>query len=288
MKIIDCFPYFKERELLELRIRMLEDKVDLFVICEGNYTQSGIKKEYTCRETIKQLGLPEHKIKVLEVNLPSFLEEPDNWNRERQQRNAAAEYIDSDTVAYVGDCDEIIDPKYLEYYAWVAQKNPNNIVRVPLVYLNCRADLRVHSPNGKAKPWNSSFMCLQNHIVPCTLSEIRESHAMRKQNVPFSNVFITEGDVIKEAGWHFSWMGNADQLKEKCLSSMHVQDQVLEAIAPLGSPAMLKFMESYIPSDGSTDPLGRPNHILKSYPISELPAKIFELPRVRDFLLPRL
>lgn len=286
MKIIDCFPYFKERELLELRVRMLEDKVDLFVICEGNYTQSGIKKDYTCRETIKQLGLPEHKIKVIEVNLPSFLEEPDCWVRERQQRDAAAEYIDGNTIAYVGDCDEIINPRHLDYYVWMAQRYPQNILRVPLVYLNCRADLRVHSPEGPAKPWNSSFMCMRNHIETCTLSEIRESHAMRKQNVPFSDIFITENGVIHEAGWHFSWMGNSEQLKEKCLSSMHVHDIVLYAVAPMGSPAMLKFIENYKPIEGATDPMGRPNHILKNYPITELPEKLFELPHVRDFLLP--
>ena len=34
MKIVDCFPYFNEKELLELRINLLYDHVDKFIISE--------------------------------------------------------------------------------------------------------------------------------------------------------------------------------------------------------------------------------------------------------------
>ena len=68
--IIDCFPYFKEKELLELRINLLYDKVDRFIICEGNYTQSGIPKQYSCKKTLRELGINSDKIIVIEVNLP--------------------------------------------------------------------------------------------------------------------------------------------------------------------------------------------------------------------------
>jgi hypothetical protein len=36
--LIDYFPYFNERELLELRIRLLQDHVDHFVIAEADRT----------------------------------------------------------------------------------------------------------------------------------------------------------------------------------------------------------------------------------------------------------
>lgn len=286
MKIIDCFPYHNEKELLELRIRLLEDVVDLFVICEGNYTQSGIAKNFTCRDTIKELGLPKNKIKVIEVELPDAIADPNHWSRERQQRNAATEYIDKDTVAHISDCDEIINPEQLKYYSYMAPKYPDNIIRIPLVFLTCRADLRVHDETLKPMPWSSSYMCLENHILNHTLSELRESYAMRRNDIIFENIWLTENGLIQEAGWHFSWMGNSDRLKDKCISSMHVKDIVPNAVAPFGSPELLKFLESYVPMDGATDPLGRPNHILRGYPITELPSKIFDLPRVKNFLLP--
>lgn len=46
MKIIDCFPFFNEFELLEIRLKELWDTVDYFVIAEANITQSGIPKPY--------------------------------------------------------------------------------------------------------------------------------------------------------------------------------------------------------------------------------------------------
>ena len=70
--IVDFFPYFDKtgRELLELRIHMLDKYVDKFVICESNKTHSGIPLEYNLAEVIKQLKLPSHKIKIIQQNIP--------------------------------------------------------------------------------------------------------------------------------------------------------------------------------------------------------------------------
>ncbi len=46
MKIIDCFPFFNEEYYLILRIKLLKDVVDKFVMCEGNRTHSGERKDY--------------------------------------------------------------------------------------------------------------------------------------------------------------------------------------------------------------------------------------------------
>jgi len=284
--IIDCFPYFKEKEILELRINLLSDKVDRFIICDGNYTQSGIPKEYSCKETLNELNLLSDKIKVVEVNLPGPEIEKNSWVRERMQRNAAAQYIEENSVCFVGDCDEIIDPNLIEYYSNVAKSNPNNILRVPLVYLTGRADLRVYDNCNNPRPWNTSFMCLTEHIKKYTLSEIRESYAMIKNNIEYKDIFITDNGSINDAGWHFSWMGNSEIMKEKCKSSMHVHDQVLGTVAPFGSDEMIDFIDNYSAEENLTDPLGRKDHILKKYPIDKLPQKIFDLPRVREFLLP--
>jgi len=286
MKRIDCFPYFNEKELLELRIKLLQDKVDLFVICDGNYTQSGIKKEYTCRETLKQLGLNTNKVKVIEVNLPSVINEPNHWVREQMQRNAAAEFIDNNTIAIVSDCDEIIRPDLIDYYTWIAKQYPNNILRIPMAYLNCRADLHVFETDGTPKKWDCAFLCMSNHIEKYTLSQIRESRAMKRNNISFNDIFITDNNQVQNAGWHFSWMGKIDLLKQKSLASMHVGDWVLYAIGQMGSPELFSFLDSYKPQEGSTDPLGRQNHILQKYPLNELPSLIFDLPQVKEFLLP--
>jgi hypothetical protein len=45
-------------------------------------------------------------------------------------------------------------------------------------------------------------------------------------------------------------------------------------------------MSQWKPEDGKSDPLGRHNHILKPYPVSDLPQILFDLPTVKNFLLP--
>lgn len=274
MKIVDCFPYFNERELLELRINLLYDHVDKFIICDADRTHSGKPKPFLCRKIIDELGLPKEKVQVIEVNLPAKspdLEISANWYRERMQRNAASKFIGDDDICFVSDCDEIIDPKYIKYYASVAKEHPNNILRVPMVFLNGRADLRVCDQYENPRKWEASYFCMKHHLEKYTLSDIREANSLSR-SIEFPDIFITENETTFNSGWHFSWMGDIERIKTKSNSFLH-HDEV-------------EVSDHYSASVNSTDPIGRTDHILKSYDRDLLPQKIFELERVKNFLLP--
>jgi len=60
--VVNCSVYTGVRELLELRLRYLYDKFDLFIIAEADYTLSGKEKPFTLEEDILQLGIPTDKI----------------------------------------------------------------------------------------------------------------------------------------------------------------------------------------------------------------------------------
>ena len=45
MKTIDCITYFNEPLLFELRLNILNNFVDEFIVCEAKYTHAGRKKE---------------------------------------------------------------------------------------------------------------------------------------------------------------------------------------------------------------------------------------------------
>ena len=45
MKIFDCFTYFNEDLVLDIRLNILNKFVDYFVIVEANKTHSGKKKK---------------------------------------------------------------------------------------------------------------------------------------------------------------------------------------------------------------------------------------------------
>lgn len=283
MKIIDCFTFFNEKELLELRINLLKDIVDEFVVVEADRTHTGNPKNFVCKDLIKQLGLPEEKIKVVELSLPSKEQEPNDHVRENLQRNEIAKHIDYSSVAIISDCDEIINPEFVKYYKGIIEKNPNNILRIPMVLLSGRADLRVYDPRGRTRDWAAGYLCMKHHLERYTASEIRQSYTLKKHDLIYKDIYAVDEGVVKEAGWHFNWMGDPERLKLKYQSFMHYNDIIVGAIE---KEKINEFIDGYQAKENSSDPLGRPNHILKKFDVDLLPKMIFSLPTVRDFLLP--
>ncbi len=271
--LIDCFPYFNEKELLELRLKMHYDKFDLFVITEGTRTHRGVPKILTARETIMELGIPFEKIKIVSVEMPSKEDEPENWVRERMQRDAAAQFIGDNDVAFVSDCDEIIDPAILDELVEYTKNNKDSLLRVPLVYLLGDARLRVYKGDAK-ELWPSPFMCTADHLKKYTLSQIREDQSKNFHKITdFNEVFpVINGNEIRDAGWHFAWMGGPRKRHTKFKTFLHDDEYGM--------------VENYVPTEGGTDPLGRSLHILRKYPVENLPKKIFELDNIRKFLIP--
>ncbi|MGH2552631.1 MAG: hypothetical protein ACRDEB_02875, partial [Chitinophagaceae bacterium] len=62
MKIIDCFTFFNELDLLEFRLKLLDEQVDHFVIAESNLTHSGHPKPFYFEENKSRFGPWENKI----------------------------------------------------------------------------------------------------------------------------------------------------------------------------------------------------------------------------------
>ena len=67
-RIVDYFTFFAPtgKEMLKLRINMLKEYVDEFVICESNKTQSGNSIQYELRGILKELNLSENNIRIIE------------------------------------------------------------------------------------------------------------------------------------------------------------------------------------------------------------------------------
>ena len=72
---VNCSVYTGIKELLELRIRYLYDRFDLFIIAEADYTLSGKPKAFSLEQDIIELGLPTDKIQIVQVgknDLPKY------------------------------------------------------------------------------------------------------------------------------------------------------------------------------------------------------------------------
>lgn len=298
--IVDCFPYFNEKELLELRINLLKDYVDEFLIIDANYTHSGNKKEFTCKKTIESLGLINKKIKIIEADLSDeaigFASEYDRYfspgvetpSRERIQRdyitNFLQEYQD-DTVFILSDCDEIINPKNIEFLANIAVNLETNICKIPLVYLQSRADCRVYSIHTKQPYfWDCSmFMATKQQLLKHPPTHIRANYYIN-----YDIVYACENlKRLEDLGWHFSWMGDIDRVKTKAVSYCHYGDIIDNYLfKELYGEKLFNYIDNYKLEEGNYTISGLDDAYIQKYPLEELPQKLFDLPRVRDFLLP--
>jgi beta-1,4-mannosyl-glycoprotein beta-1,4-N-acetylglucosaminyltransferase len=267
--LIDCFPYFNEKELLELRIATLQDYVDGFLITDANRTHRGEEKPFTAVETLKELGISDEKVQVLHVELPSYEEAPDPWIRERGQRDALSVglfMLPEDAFFICSDCDEIANPAKIEELKKVIEDQEDKIVRLSMSMHYGRADRQLISPEGERFDWRCGVASSVKKLKDFgTLSSMRHSQ---------DNYYF--GD--RDAGWHLSWMGDADKrkLKLRSIAEYYIWDK----------PEVQKLCDDFVPEEGNTDMLGRQDHLITSYPIEDLPEGAVKLERVKKYLLP--
>lgn len=306
MAIVDCFPFFAPygEELLCLRVNLLKDYVDKFIIVESDKTHSGKPVERKFMEIARKQGLPIEKIIYIEHDIPDTehlnIRDIDRMNaginsgneaslyarvRERLQKDAvmqAMHEFKNDDVFIYGDADEIINPKNVQWVANMARQNQNVIIKIPLVYLQGRADLRIHHQNGEPVVWwKAMFFATKSQIMQHTVNNIRCG------NVPHKVMWPTHaGKVIQDMGWHFAWMGNKEQRQAKADSFAHAHDS-FKFLGEVGSYTKYKqFVDTNQLAEGNIAPDGNTDHLLKRYPHQELPQLIFETPFIREFLLP--
>lgn len=288
-KIVDCFLYHNEAELMELRIRSLQHCVDEFVICEANRTHSGVKKPFSARKLTEQLGLPTHKITVIEVDIPpehlievsdldrfhaQFSQTPEHaacWTRERLQRDAVLQRLDrydANTVFIMSDCDEIIRADVVHYVTDMALKHPEHVIKIPLVMLQSRADQRMYHNHTPVEWKENMYLATVQHLTAASPTVLKTEHSS-----PFPTTFITEdGVAVKDLGWHFTWMGDHHRKLTKKNSFIH------HAKPEVANTASQQTLEEL----GHSDYRG---YTVKPYDINDLPQEIFQHKHIEQFLL---
>ena len=124
MKIFDCFMYFDEEVVLDLRLNVLNDYVDYFVVVESNFTHRGEKRKLMFDP--KKFEKFKNKIIYLVYDKqPENIEEINNYDnedeksrkyilnaaqRENGQRNFILQGLNeakNDDIILISDVDEI-------------------------------------------------------------------------------------------------------------------------------------------------------------------------------------
>jgi len=121
MKIIDCFIFYNELDLLTYRLNILDDIVDYFVIVESTHTFTGKEKQLYFNENKHKFERFNEKIIHIVVDDFPFRNPNGNevWANEYFQRNAISRglerihNLDMDDIIIIADLDEIPAPKIL-------------------------------------------------------------------------------------------------------------------------------------------------------------------------------
>jgi len=122
--IVDAFTFFNEKELVELRVKYLNDIVDCFLIVEADFTHTGKEKKWNFPEILNN-SLKEFSNKIQYYQMKVDLEKAEaekspnyvgktlgrSWRVETMQRNflkeAYKKFSSSDDIIIISDLDEI-------------------------------------------------------------------------------------------------------------------------------------------------------------------------------------
>ena len=210
-KIIDCFIFYNELELLTYRLNILNDFVDFFVIGESNHTFVGKEKPLFYLEN-KHL-FEKFNDKIIHIIIDDFphkypninFEKNQQWNNEIFQRNCISRGLDklslqNNDIIIITDADEIPNPKILQQIKNKEILVDQNILELDFYYFNLESRMD--------HQWRlSKIISYKNY------KELGLSCEQIRQNMSFQ--------IIKNSGWHLSYFGDVNFIKNKIQNFSH-------------------------------------------------------------------
>lgn len=230
MKIFDCFMYFDEEMILDLRLNILNTYVDYFVIVESKYNHKGERRKLlfnkekfsNFKDKIIYLIYDEIPLKVEKINLDDNEETKDTkyimnaLYRENGQRNYIINGLskaNDDDIIFISDVDEI--PK-IDDVNFAKLNNKIILFKQDMFYYKFNLCL----PNFK---WTGSKACKKKNLIsPQWLRNIKDrKYPFFRIDTFFSNKKYTNIEIIKDGGWHFSNIKTAKEIEHKLRSYLH-------------------------------------------------------------------
>ena len=216
MKIFDCFMYFDEDLLLDLRLNVLNNFVDKFVIVESNLTHTGELKKLNF--DINKFENFKHKIDYYpleNLKIDENLKLKKNWSEyhlvDQSIRNSISNYItdasDEDWII-ISDIDEFPNPNVIQNFN---KRKKYSFFEQQLFYY--KFNLKCVSES----PWYGSRLCVKKHLKsPQWLRNIK----VNKKNNFFKKIFSNQ-QILNNGGWHFSSVKKPSELITKLKSFAH-------------------------------------------------------------------
>ena len=211
--IYDCFSYWDEDLLLDLRLNILDNFVDYFVIVEGNKTwQNNPKKLIFDINKFEKF-----KDKIIYIPVEDLPDGQNPYLRENHQRNSISRGLkkaNKEDLIIISDLDEIPNPETFKLF-----KKDMKYAVFEQKHFYYKFNLQ-----SKNNPfWMGSRICVFKELKsPQWLRHLK----FKKR--PFWRIDKKRlNNIIKNGGWHFCNLKTLDRLKYKYENLCETNDPVI-------------------------------------------------------------
>ena len=213
MAIYDCFQFFDEEHILDLRLNILNESVNFFVIVESTSDHQGKAKELNFNVN----NFKKFKDKIIYIVVDDTAEKIKKkhfWGEslvEQHQRNSIMRglknCVENDLII-LSDVDEIPDLTKLNLF------NKKNRYAV---FSQKKFDYKLNLLNETEGSWHGSKICLKKN-----LKSPQWLRNLKFKKYPFWRIDkIKDLQIIENGGWHFSYLQSPESILKKIKSFSH-------------------------------------------------------------------
>jgi hypothetical protein len=240
MKIYDCFPFYNELDLLDLRLSELYEHVDHFVIVEATTTFQSTPKPLFLKDNWERYA--KYHDKMIHIVVDDAPGDPDAWVNDIFQRDAIMRGLvdaDPEDLIIIGDADEILRPETLQHM----RANPKDIMGFRTPYFNFKLNYMLVD--------NSESYCVW--IVACKRKYLQAPDAFRRTRFDLTQLpWAFEDESVRmyeHAGWHFTYLGDSEFVKNKIKSFAHTELNTEYVLNNINVEAMMNRGVGFNPLD---------------------------------------
>ncbi len=232
MKTFDCFPFYNEFDQLRLRLNVLGEAVDHFIVTEARQTHAGQSKPLYLDDSSAQDILSHPKLTRIVVDFPPNL---DVWGREQYQREAIGQGLTqlgaaAEDFVLVSDVDEIPSVEAISRAkSEMTKRNSGGagprliaVFEQRLFYFRLNYELIW----SRKLPWLGTVMARYDHIVSVNGLRTTGRNARGRKSLGFDAGARVIS--ISNGGWHFSYLGGDTALDAKLAACAHQEHNTAE------------------------------------------------------------
>ena len=284
MKIYDCFMYFDEEVVVDVRLNTLNEFVDYFVIVESRFTHKGESRQLNFNHK-KFEKFKDKIIYIVDEEVYSLTEKikiDDSEDeksrkaifnaayRENGQRNLISKGLEGankEDFIMISDVDEI--PK-------LSGLNFNTLKEKIILF---KQDMFYYKFNLKLPNfiWTGTKACKKKNLVnPQWLRNIKDrKYSFFRIDTFFSNTKYTSIKIINDGGWHFSNIKTPKEIEFKLRSYLHHREFDLNPLSVEQINEIIKNKQAIydLKVDKTVNKIGN-GSILEKFEFNKLPEYI--------------